>query len=78
MVDAFSQVPAESGFEELGTFGPGFAIILIIGCTFGVSFIYTTGALVFTVLYNLLAGSIGGFRLNLEAIETKKDVSSVG
>ena len=51
---------------------------MIIACTFGFSFIYTTGALVFTVLYNLLAGSIGGLRLEFLALDQKKDVSSVG
>jgi hypothetical protein len=78
MIDAFSQVAAESGFEEFGSFGPGFAIVMIIACTFGFSFIYTTSALVFTVLYNLLAGSIGGLRLELKSVDKEKDSSSVG
>ncbi len=78
IIDAFANVAAESGFEEFNTFGPGLAILMIIACTFGISFLYTTGALVFTVLYNLIAGSIGGFRVELKSIDKKEDSFSVG
>jgi len=79
MMDAFSQMADNSGFEEFGSFGPGFTIAIIVGCTFGLSFIYTLSAVVFTVLYNLIAGSIGGVRFDLESIDkSQKDVFPVG
>ncbi|MBN1479818.1 DUF3566 domain-containing protein [candidate division KSB1 bacterium] len=79
MIDAFSQVAAESGFDELNTFGGGFVIFIIIAFTFGLSFIYTLGAVIFVVLYNLLAGSIGGLRFEIATIDDRqKELTPVG
>jgi len=79
MVDTFSQVAAESGFDEMGSLGGGFAFIVLFGCTFGVSFIYTVGAIIYVVLYNLLAGSLGGFRFELASVDDRdEEKTSVG
>lgn len=79
MIDAFSNIAVDSGFDNASTFGLGFTIMIVVGCTFGVAFIYTVGAVIFTVFYNLLAGSIGGIRVNLVAVaKDQKEVSAVG
>ncbi len=78
LLDLFADLAADSGLEEIGSLGGGFAIIVLLACTVGISFIYTVGAIIITVLYNLLAGSIGGFRFDLQQVEssiTEKDTS---
>ena len=79
LMDAFTQLAAETGFADINSFGGGFALFALFGCTFGISFFYTVGAVIFIVLYNLLAGSIGGIRFELESLENiMKDRNSVG
>jgi hypothetical protein len=79
LMDAFSQVAFESGFDEFGSFGAGFILFFIFGFTFGIAILNTIGAVIFVVLYNLLAGSFGGFRVDLESLEThQKESISVG
>ena len=79
MMDVFSSVAAESGLDGLDSFGSGFAIFIIIGCTLGLAFMYTIGAIIYVVLYNLLAGSIGGFRFDLQCIDdSQEEKTSVG
>ena len=79
LMDAFTQLAAETGFGEMSSLGGGFALIALFGCTFGISFFYTVGAVIFVVLYNLLAGSVGGIHFEIEALENIiKDGNSVG
>ena len=73
MMDMFSNVALESGFDDYSSFGSGFVVILLIGCTLGFSFLYTLGAMIGVVFYNVLAGSIGGLRFDLQSIDDSKD-----
>ena len=79
LVDAFSQVAIDSGFDEFASIGAGFVLFMILGFTFGIATLNSISAMIFVVLYNLLAGSFGGFRVDLESKQTiQKEDSSVG
>ncbi|MBN1560955.1 DUF3566 domain-containing protein [candidate division KSB1 bacterium] len=69
LLDAFANLAADSGFAELDSLGSAFAIIVILACTAGISFINTVGAIILVVLYNLTAGSIGGLYFDLQPVE---------
>jgi len=79
LLGGFSQLAADSGLDEISSFGGGFAIVILLGSTFGIAFLYTIGAVIYTVLYNLLAGSVGGFRFELKQVnDSIEEKTSVG
>ena len=69
LLDLFANL-AEAGYEEMGSLGSGFAVIILLACTAGVTIVHTVGAVIVVVLYNLLAGAIGGLRFDLQTIES--------
>ena len=67
------------GGEDLTPMMPAsglLSVFIIIGGTISISFFYTLGAVLFTVIYNLLSRVVGGFIIETEHLDKMTDAVS--